>query len=131
MRDHKELMDTLEQSELKPYSEEERKETDKKIEEVIIQKLTREKVEQIFNYGLLYELANNKTADWLVGQFPTDDYDRAIDYVYRLIVENERDEECLRCQRYYSGSCVGTINRGRETITDSNRCAAFISKGGY
>lgn len=91
------------------------------------EKLIKEQVEEIFVYGMNYMLAR-KQPELDFGQFPTDNFQEAIDYVYRLIVENERDEECLKCKRYYSKSCVGTINRGREVITDGNRCAAFIRK---
>lgn len=118
---------SLEESELKPYTEEQRQKDDKRIEECLSKRLTKKQVEEIFSYGINYQYA--KTFPHVsFGEFPTDDYDKALDYVYRLIVENERDEECLKCQRYYSKSCVGTINRGREVITDGNRCAAFIRK---
>lgn len=88
-------------------------------------KISKELVKKIFDYGALFDLVKHKPDKWFAGQFPTDDYDKAVDYVYRLLIENERDEECLKCQRYQSKSCEGTINRGRETITEGNRCAAF------
>ena len=114
-----------------PLLKEESKETDKKIEEIIAQKLTREKVMKIFDYGAFYHYASGNSkvnATNFTGQFPCGDYNKSIDFVYRLIVENERDEECLRCKRYYSGSCDGTINRGREVITIENMCGCFIER---
>lgn len=117
------FMTSLNESKLKPYTDQQKKKDNKNIEGV----LTKEQVEQIFTYGINYQLVkSNPNVDF--GQFPTDNFDKVIDYVYRLIVENERDEECLRCGRYYTGSCIGTINRGRETITDGNRCAAFYKR---
>lgn len=123
------FMKSIKESELKPYTEEQREKDDKRIEGImsLCKKLTKEQVTEIFTYGMNYMLAR-KQPELDFGQFPTDNFQEAIDYVYRLIVENERDEECLRCQRYYSKSCVGTINRGREVITEGNRCAAFILK---
>ena len=118
---------SMEKSKLKPYTDEQRQKDNKRIEEILSKKLSRKQVEDIFVYGMNYMLAR-KQPELDFGQFPTDNFQEAIDYVYRLIIENERDEECLRCQRYYSKSCVGTIDRGREVITDGNRCAAFILK---
>lgn len=117
------FMKSLEKSSLKPYTEEQREKDDKRLKD----KLTRDQVEKIFTYGMNYMIAHeHPKVDF--GQFPTDNYDKAIDYVCRLIVENERDEECLRCKRLESGSCIGTIDRGREFIDDHNRCAAFINR---
>ena len=100
---------------------------DSRINNENLNKLTRDQVEKIFTYGMNYMLAR-KQPELDFGQFPTDNYYKAIDYVYRLIIENERDEECLRCKRLESGSCIGTIDRGRESIDDHNRCAAFIDR---
>lgn len=119
---------SIEEAKLKSYTEEQQEKDNKRINEVLSKELTKEQVEQIFTYGMNYMLAR-KQPELDFGQFPTDNFDKAIDYVYRLIVENERDEECLKCKRYYSKSCIGTINRGREVITEGNRCAAFILKG--
>ena len=86
-------------------------------------KPTKEQVGQIFNYAILYEI--NKKNENIFGSFFSMGHDQAVDYLYRLIIKNERDNECLECKRYHSKSCIGTINRGRETITEENRCAAF------
>lgn len=91
-------------------------------------KPTKVLVEQIFNYGSTYSFASLNSGKFHGGQFPTDNFENAIDYVYRLLIENERDNECLECKRYHSGSCIGTINRGRKTITDGNRCGGFIKE---
>lgn len=87
-------------------------------------KLTKEQVKQIFDYGATFNFARSNP-DKFHGTFPTDSYEKALDFVYRLVIENERDEECLQCKRYHSGSCIGTINREREEITDRNRCSGF------
>ena len=36
------------------------------------------------------------------------------------------DEECLKCKRYFSGSCNGVENRKRKEITIENRCSGFL-----
>lgn len=87
-------------------------------------KLTKEQVKQIFDFGATFIFARSNP-DKFHGTFPTDSYEKALDFAYRLVIKNERDEECLQCKRYHSGSCIGTIDRGREEITDRNRCAAF------
>lgn len=90
--------------------------------------LTKKQVKQIFDFGARFNFAKLYPDKIVEGTFPVDSYEKSLDYVYRLVVENERDEECLNCKRYHSESCIGTIDRGRETITEGNRCAAFSMK---
>ena len=36
------------------------------------------------------------------------------------------DKECLKCKRYYSGSCHGVEDRNRLEITIENSCSGFL-----
>lgn len=36
------------------------------------------------------------------------------------------DKECLECKRYYSKSCKGIEDRGRNEITIKNSCSGFL-----
>lgn len=92
--------------------------------------ITKEQFKAIFNFGVTYGYASSNPGKF-VSNYPAEDYERALDYTYRFVIEGERDEECLRCAQYICKECDGTINRGRETITDSNRCAFYKKlKGG-
>ena len=89
--------------------------------------ITKEELKQIFDYGHYFSMQSKFPEKFISGTFPTD-YNEALEYVYKLVIEKERDEECLSCGRYSSGSCKGTINRHREEITEKNRCAAYFKK---
>lgn len=36
------------------------------------------------------------------------------------------DKECLKCKRFYSNSCDGVEDRGREKITIQNCCSGYL-----
>lgn len=38
------------------------------------------------------------------------------------------DKECQECKRFYSGSCDGVADRGREEITIENSCSGFLKR---
>jgi hypothetical protein len=36
------------------------------------------------------------------------------------------DKECICCKRFYSGSCKGVENRGRDRIVLENSCSGHV-----
>lgn len=89
--------------------------------------ITREQVAKIFNMGYMYHMSKQKP-NFISGTAFNGSFDDAVDFAYRFVIMNERDSECLNCGRYSSGSCEGTIDRGRTELTERNRCAAFYNK---
>ena len=91
---------------------------------------TRDMVKQIFDMGSFYTNVRRNLDVFSTGTFPAHSYEESLDFVYRLVVKNERDKECLKCKRLHSGSCIGTINRGREIIDEHNMCSGFVLNEG-
>lgn len=82
------------------------------------EKLTKEQVKQIFEYGRFYEMALRSGDD-----FPVDlpeNYNEAIESVYKVVVEKDYNNECLQCREFALGGCKG---KGNIKIANKNKCA--------
>lgn len=81
-----------------------------------------EMIRKAFDFGVFYNQI--KSGVVISGTFP-ENPDEALEFVYQYILDKNIDKECLKCGRYASGSCIGTIDRKRTEINEHNRCAAF------